>query len=203
MSHFLKTTIVGGAFFLVPFVLILVILGYALNYTALVAGPISNGLGLNRLGEWLGIGAATLVAALVLVIVSFTAGILAGTRFGKRARKWLEDSLLSNLPHYQQIKETAELLANVEKSDSVKPALINVGDSWQLGYVIEPLENGWLAVLVPEAPAPMSGNVTYCPPEQVRMLDITVTQAMSIVRNVGAGSREILRGIDLAGARTA
>jgi len=202
MKNFLKATVVGGALFLVPIVLVLVILGYALQFAAKIARPIANGLNLDQLGEWSGIGAATIIGALVLVIVSFGAGILAGTNAGKRITRWLEESLLGGLPQYRLIKSMAEALAHIENASAVKPVLVNVGDGWQLGYLLERLENGWLAVFLPQAPTPMSGNVMYCPSDRVRPLDITMTQAMTIVTRIGAGSAEMLRGVDLDSAKT-
>jgi uncharacterized membrane protein len=43
----------------------------------------------------------------------------------------------------------------------------------------------------------MSGNVMYMPQDRVRRLDITMVQAMSIVKAIGVGSRAALRGVDL------
>lgn len=202
MKHFLKATIVGGALFLVPLVLVLVFLGYALQFSLKIARPISNGLNLDQLGEWSGIGAATVVGALVLVVISFGAGILAGTHTGKRITRWLEESLLGGLPQYRLVKNMAQALAHIESTGAVKPVLVNVRDGWQLGYSIEQLENGWLAVFLPQAPTSMSGNIMYCPSDRVRPLEITMTQAMAIVTRIGAGSAEILRGVDLSLSKT-
>ena len=62
------------------------------------------------------------------------------------------------------------------------------------------LDNGWIVVLVPQAPTTMSGNVMYVPPDSVRILDITMTQATNLVRSIGIGSRQILRGAEMAPA---
>jgi hypothetical protein len=43
----------------------------------------------------------------------------------------------------------------------------------------------------------MSGNVMYLPAERVKRLDISMVQAMAIVKRIGVGSAEALRGIDL------
>jgi uncharacterized membrane protein len=43
----------------------------------------------------------------------------------------------------------------------------------------------------------MSGNVMYLPADRVRPLDITMAQAMAIVKHIGVGSAETLRGADL------
>jgi uncharacterized membrane protein len=54
-----------------------------------------------------------------------------------------------------------------------------------------------VAVFLPQAPTPMSGNIMYFPMNRVRTLDITMVQAMSIVKAIGVGSSAALRGVDL------
>ena len=91
----------------------------------------------------------------------------------------------------------AEGLARVESAESVQPALVSIEDGWQIAYLLEPLENGWVTVFLPQAPTPMSGNVMYLPAVRVRPLDLTMVQAMAIVKHIGVGSAEALRGADL------
>jgi uncharacterized membrane protein len=198
VKEFLKTTIVGGALFLLPLGLVLFILGYALRLATGVAQPISKALHLDQLGDLAGIGITTVVGVLLLVLVSFAAGIVARTSIGGRISGWFEGSLLSALPQYQMMKSMAEGLAQIEGDTGIRPALINIEDGWQIGYILEVLENGWLAVFLPQAPTPMSGNVMYLEADRVRPLGITMVQAMGIVKRIGVGSGQALHGVDLA-----
>jgi uncharacterized membrane protein len=197
VKEFLKTTIVGGVLFLLPLGLVLFILGYALRLATGVAQPISKALHLDQLGEVAGMGITTVVGVLVLVLVSFAAGIGARTSIGGRISGWFEDSLLRALPQYQMLKSMAEGLAQIEGDTGIRPALISIEDGWQIGYILEVLENGWLAVFLPQAPTPMSGNVMYLEADRVRPLGITMVQAMGIVKRIGVGSGQALRGVDL------
>jgi uncharacterized membrane protein len=197
VKEFLKTTIVGGVLFLLPLGLVLFILGYALRLATGVAQPISKALHLDQLGEVTGMGITTVVGVLLLVLVSFAAGIGARTSIGGRISGWFEDSLLRALPQYQMLKSMAEGLAQIEGDTGIRPALISIEDGWQIGYILEVLENGWLAVFLPQAPTPMSGNVMYLEADRVRPLGITMVQAMGIVKRIGVGSGQALRGVDL------
>ena len=94
MKEFLKTTIIGATSFLLPAVLVLFILSYALRLVRRVAVPISHALKLNQLGDLAGISVATVLAVLVLVLISFVAGIVARTVVGGRLSRWAETSLL-------------------------------------------------------------------------------------------------------------
>jgi hypothetical protein len=96
------------------------------------------------------------------------------------------------------MKSMAEGLAHIEGDAGIKPALINIEDGWQIGYILEVLENGWLAVFLPQAPTPMSGNVMYLEADRGRPLGITLGQAMGIVKRIGVGSRQALHSVDLA-----
>ena len=193
LIRFLKATIVGGLLFLLPVVLVLMILGRAMRLAGKVAQPISELLP----DVVLGVGVMGILAALVLVFISFLAGLFAQTNTGKRVIRWFENSLLGGLPQYQLVKSMAEGFAQVVKTEGVKPALISIEGGWQIGYLLEPLENGWVAVFLPQAPTPMSGNVMYLPADRIRLLGISMFQAMAIVKRMGVGSGEILRGADL------
>ncbi len=197
MKDFLKTTIVGGVLFLLPLGLVLLILGYALRLATSIAQPISKALHLDQLGDVAGIGITTLVGGLLLVLVSFAAGLVARTSIGGRISTWFEGSLLSALPQYQMLKSMTEGLAQIEADTGIRPALISIEDGWQIGYILEVLENGWLAVFLPQAPTPMSGNVMYLEADRVRPLGITMVQAMTIVKRLGVGSGQALHGVDL------
>ena len=194
MRAFLKVTILGGVLFLLPLILVLIILGQALRLATKVVTPIADQFELEHL--W-GIGAVTLLAILLLVVVSFVAGIVARTRPGRRLSSWLENSLLGNLPQYRMFKSVAEGFTQIESASNLQPALINIEDGWQIGYVLERLENDWVAVFLPQAPTPMSGNVMYLPSGRVRPLEISMIQAMSIVKHIGSGSGAALRNVDL------
>ena len=132
----------------------------------------------------------------MLVLISFAAGIAARTAIGGRLSRWSEASLLGRLPHYQLIKSMAEGLAHIESASGLKPALISIEDGWQIGYLLEKLENDWVTVFLPQAPTPMSGKSCIFA-NRVRSLDITMVQAMSIVKAIGIGSGAALHGVNL------
>jgi uncharacterized membrane protein len=189
MKEFFKTTLIGGALFLLPIVLVMVILGHALRLAVKVAQPISHSLHLDQLGKMTGIGVVTLLAVGLLILVSFGAGIVARTGLGSRISGWFANSFLGNLPQYQVVKSMAEGLSEVKgENGDLKPVLVSIADGWQIGYLLEPLENGWLAVFLPKAPTPTSGDVKYLPADRVRPLNLTMLQAMEIVKHLGIGS---------------
>ncbi|MGX1739952.1 hypothetical protein ACWIEX_00205 [Bosea sp. NPDC055353] len=90
MRVFIKTTIIGGLVFLLPLAIISVLLDHALRFALKGVEPVSHALRLEQMGKVAGIGAATLIAITLLVLVAFAAGLAARTRFGYRLSQWLE-----------------------------------------------------------------------------------------------------------------
>lgn len=197
MKEFAKATVIGGVLFLLPVAVVLLILSHAMRLASKVAVPVSHSLQLDSWGNVAGASAATIIAALVLIVVSFVAGLFARTEFGTQMAGRLENSILGGLPQYQMIKSMAEGLAHVENAEGVKPALINIDDCWQIGYLLEQVGNDWVAVFLPQAPTPMSGNIMYVPSDRAKPLNISMVQAMAIVKRIGVGSADALRGVDL------
>jgi uncharacterized membrane protein len=201
MKEFLKNTIVGGVVFLVPVALLLAALGHAMGFAAKLTQPVSSGLHLDQTGKIAGIGIVTILAVLLLIFVSFVAGLVARTKIGTHISDWFESSFLNSLPMYQTFKSMAQGLEQVEGADSqLKPVLVSIEGGWQIGYLLEPLEKGWIAVFLPQAPTPMAGNIKYFPADRVRLLNIPMPQLIEIVKNLGVGSGTALRGANLSRA---
>ena len=191
LKKFLKTTIVGGLLFLVPVVLIVIILSHAMRMVGKIAAPIAAAFPEHEVA---GVAIATIIAALILMLLAFVAGLVARTGTGRGVMRWFEESLLGGLPQYRMMKTMAEGLAHVEDASGIKPALVSIEGGWQIGYVLEEMHAGWIAVFLPQAPTPMSGNVMYMPSERVRPLDMPIGEAMLLVKRMGVGSAGALRG---------
>jgi len=194
LKEFIKTTLVGGIVFLVPLVLLILVLRHAMALAGKIAGPVAATFPEHRIA---GVAVATIIAALGLLLLCFLAGLIARTPAGRNLARWLEDSLLGNLPQYRMVKSMAEGLAQVEDAQNLRPALVSIEGGWQLGYLLEEVSAGWVAVFLPQAPTPMSGNVMYMPAERVRLLDMPIGEAMLLVKRLGVGSARSLRSADL------
>ncbi len=193
-TRILKDTVVGGLLFLVPVALLALVLGKALKAVGRAAEPIAQRFPSNAVA---GVALSTVFAVVFLLLVCFAAGAFARTLWGRRTTAWFEESLLGGLPQYRMVKSLAEGLTQVQDAGGLRVALASIEDAWQLAYVMEELGNGWLVVFLPQAPTPMSGNVMYLPPDRVRPLDMTVAQAMQLVKKLGIGSAQALRGASL------
>jgi len=194
-SEFLKATIAGGLLFLLPLVLVVLLVGHAMRLAGKVAHPISHTLHLDKVMGPVGEEA---LAVLMLLVISIAAGLIARTVTGRSVMRWSENSFFGGLPQYRLMKSVAEGFAQIESAQDLKPVLVSIEEGWQIGYLLEQLHDGWIAVFLPQAPTPMSGNVMYLPGERVRPLTITMVEAMSVVKRMGMGSSKMLRSTDLS-----
>ena len=106
-----------------------------------LAGKVAEPLSKLLPDALVGAGVVSIIAVLVLVFISLLAGLVARTAAGKRLLGLFESSLLGSIPQYQIVKTMAEGLAQVESAEGVKPALVSIEGGWQIGYLLEPLEN--------------------------------------------------------------
>lgn len=195
LKDFLKTTLVGGLLFLVPLILLGLVLRQAMGVAGKLAQPVASMFPVHQIA---GLAVGTIVAALILLIAAFVAGLFARTEFGRKLTHWIEESFLGNLPQYRVVTSMAEGLTKVEQADGLKPVLAEADGGWQLAYSLEELRDGWVAVFIPQSPTPLSGNVVYLPSRRVRPLDMGMAEAMKLVKHMGVGSAESLKSVDLA-----
>ena len=195
IKEFFKATVIGGLMFLVPVVLVLVVLGKALQFAGKVAQPIARTLPVSHMG---GVAMATLIAVAILLLIALLAGLAARTGPGRRVTHWFEESILGGMPQYRMVKSLAEGLTQLENGTGMQPVLMRGDEGWMLGYQMEELPNGWRVIFLPASPTPMSGNVIYVEAARVQTLDLSMSEAMQLVKRLGIGSAEKLRGANLA-----
>jgi uncharacterized membrane protein len=195
IKTFLKATLVGGLMFLVPVVLVALVLRHALQFAGKLAKPLAAVLPVSQVG---GVAVATLVAVAILLVVAFLAGLLSRTSLGRRVTRWFEESILGGMPQYRMVKSLADGLTQLESGGNLRPVLMRGDEGWMLGYQMEELPNGWRVIFLPASPTPMSGNVIYVEASRVKLLDLSMTEAMQLVKRLGIGSTEKLRSTNLA-----
>jgi uncharacterized membrane protein len=182
-----KTTLLGGLLFLLPIVLILFLLAKALGVARRVSDPVVDAAGVTSVA---GVAAGTIAAILVLVLVSFTAGLLARTRIGQATFARMESSLLSVLPQWRMARGLIESLESGTHSET-EVVLVPTDAGWCLAFVLEKPEGEWWTVFAPGAPQWTSGAVAFAHADQVKPAGLTLAQAVLVLRRCGAGSANV------------
>src|SRR5688572_13717226 len=190
LTAFLKMTVVGGALYLIPIVLILIVLGKVHGMTTKVVAPLAQELELHDIG---GVNAARVLAIVAVVLLCFAAGLFARTRVAQQFVGWLERAILSNLPGYSMISTLGADAAGAAHSD-LKVVLARIEDAWQLALLVERVDGTHAAVFVPGAPDPKSGSVYLLTDDRFKVLDVPLREAMKCIKGLGVGSKALLAG---------
>ncbi|MGC1955723.1 MAG: DUF502 domain-containing protein [Gammaproteobacteria bacterium] len=191
MFRFLKTTVLGGVVFLVPIIIFIAVIGKALELTNKLAAPLAERLPVDSVGD---LAVVHLLALAILVLVCFVAGLAAKTAFAGRLVQSLEANVLDKIPAYAVLKSKTGSVLNPEDAADMRPVLARFDDSWQLAFEIERIEGGQIVVFLPGAPDPWSGSVCVVTEDRITPLDVTVRSAAELMKRLGKGTTEALRG---------
>ncbi len=189
--QFLKTTIIGGILYLVPFIVLLAVIGKAHEISSKIVMPLAARIPFESV---VGLETPKMLAIALIVIFCFLAGLFAKTSYSKKIGNWLETAILSNVPGYTFIKSMGESMVGLEKEDGQQLVLARIEDAWQIAFLVERLEQGHVAVFVPGAPSPWSGSVYFMTEDRIKPLDASIKAAMGCVKRLGMGSNALLRG---------
>jgi uncharacterized membrane protein len=189
IGRFLKTTVLGGAVFLVP-VTILAYLGVkAFGAAHGLLEPLMRHFPDLRV---LGVAVGSLVTLGALLAVCFAAGLIARTVAARGLKRWAEDKLLSRIPGYTMLRSIAHGALGHAAHDDLHSALIHTGDGWQIGFVAETLTDGRKVVFIPEAPEALSGSLLVVAADRVAPLAVPVPDALQVLKRYGAGTAALL-----------
>jgi uncharacterized membrane protein len=194
---FIRSTLVGGVVFLIPLAVMLAILIKAHEAVGRIIEPLSHAL---PISEVAGIAVAKVLAALILLLFAFLMGLFARSELGSLIGTKIEAAVLRKVPGYTLLKNLTKEPATGEVDHRMKVALANLDDAWLIAFIMEEGKDGLLTVFVPSAPTPTAGSLYFLKEEQVRRLDIPVSDAVKCIMQLGVGSGELLVPRRLGGA---
>ncbi len=183
-----KTTVVGGLLFLVPLAVVLVVVGRVVGVMRTAARPFDDMIPVDSM---LGVLLANFLAVVAIIVVCFLAGLFAVNRLGQRMTETVETGLLAAVPGYTFVKGFTDSLAETdEMARSFVPILVRFDDHAMVAFEVDRTARGNAVVFLPGAPNPWSGNVVYVEPDRVTKLDMTVPDAVKLVRTLGRGTKD-------------
>lgn len=185
LYQFLKTTVIGGLVVLVPVAVCAYIISAVIKQVHAVLAPIAKVLHVESVE---GIAVVELAAILVVIAACFFFGLLVRTAVGQSFGSWLEDKILNLLPGYQLIKKVSLQFAGGNEAAHWSPVLIRVGESRQIGFLVEEHSSGEVTVFIPAAPAVSVGAVHMVKAEMVEKLDVSMRKVVDCITQLGIGS---------------
>jgi uncharacterized membrane protein len=190
MLKLIRTTVVGGIIFLIPIAIFVAVIGQGLKITGALAKPVADVLPVNVIG---GIATAHVLAVALLLLICFMAGLLARLALARNAVDALEANVLVRLPAYALLKTKTQSMLSPEDIEGMSVVVVPFDDLWQIGFEIERIEGGKVALFLPGSPDPWSGSVCVAEEDRVTPLDLPVAAVANMVRRLGRGANEALR----------
>jgi len=188
-SQFIRTTVIGGIVFLVPFVVLIFVLGKAFQLVSHVAAPLAQVVPLETVGD---IAVVNLIAAALILLLCFAAGLVARTALADRLVRGLETRVLARVPIYHFVKGMTSSVVEAEKGEAMRTVLARLDDYTQLAFEIERTQSGEVVVFLPGATNPWSGSVCILNPERVTPLEISMLAAVQNIKQLGKGSGSLI-----------
>jgi uncharacterized membrane protein len=188
--EFIKTTIMGGLLFLLPIAATALIFFKAGKMAAEVAAPLADKLPLPKAEAVI---LLYLLATILAVLLSFIAGVFIRVMpYERKIMLYLEERFLRKFPPYMAAKKYTNLIAGMEINEGMKPALVCIGNAWQLGFVIEQFNESNVVAFVPSAPDPSSGDIFILPNDAISSLSVPNAVVVQCIEKSGKGLSDII-----------
>ena len=188
--EFLKTTVMGGLFVLLPVLLLYMLLAEALQMEVALATPIVD---LFPKGIFDRAEAPVLIALILIVGVSFLLGLALRSAALSRLGDWIEHTVLSRLPAYAVLKRLTKGFAK-EEAAAFKPGLLVSAERWK---DIALRDRGSRRRATDGAGSlgahtAFSGSVKVVEQDRVEMLDANLGDVSKVLSLWGMGTRDLM-----------
>ncbi len=187
MKAFIKHTVLGGIFFLIPVVFLYIILEKAKTVLTGVIHPLAQKWEISTL---IGKSTVFVLVILLLFLICLAGGLLLRLPYFRELNEVLEKKFLHFLPGYTSLKMKAGALKEDEQEKS-KAILVKIDSAWHIGIIMEQL-NGYSTIFKPEAPEHKAGEVLIIPTAEMVSIPISMKQAFSYIANFGEGASSVI-----------
>lgn len=188
MSNYLenvKQNCISGILFLLPVLILLVLIQKVFGIFAKFGNGIAKMIGIDQI---LGPNTANFIGALILLTFVYVCGYLVRLTFLKKISDGIDAKLKEVIPGYEKHKELAKKqLVDVPKVETDLPVLLQFGDYWRPGFLIEQNDEGNAVVSISNS----NGNEIYIVPiQKVKLLKETSLSALKA--SVNASGKGLL-----------
>jgi uncharacterized membrane protein len=199
LIDFLKTTVIGGFFILLPLLLFGILFDEILEAVVGLATPIADLFPADTFED---LSEPAVVAAVLILLASFLLGLATKLAVARKFGAWVEANTIGRLPLYRAIKSLTSRFEALEDQGGFRPALVRgPGDQYDLAYLMEEVGGGYVSVMLPRAPTPMIGTIKLVPLAQVELLDVSLGEFTAVISHWGVGSKGALDGADFGGGK--
>jgi uncharacterized membrane protein len=171
---------------LIPFLLLVVLMGKGFLIICAIAEKADLFLPWDSV---VGMPIVDLLAVLILVRCCFIGRLLARSGWGRMLQNRIDDLLLQFVPGYAWTKGITSNVSKEEAATMLKPVWIRLDDQYQVGFEVERCEDGLVAIFLPGAPDPRTGNFSYMESDRVEGLALSFSEVERNFRRLGFCSK--------------
>jgi uncharacterized membrane protein len=190
IAEFLKTSLIGGLFILLPLVLFYLLLSELLQVVVALATPIAD---LFPKGTFDQVKMPVIIGIILIVGASFMFGLALRFASLRRLGVWIERTLLDRLPLYNAVKRMGRGLVGEQEDSAFRAGLFSSSDGEkEVVYIIEDHGDGQMTILFPFAPASFAGSVKIVSADRIEILETSFGDASRVIAHWGVGAQELL-----------
>ena len=192
---FIKTTLLGGVLVVVPIGIIGFALWQIVSLVRKLLLPVFESLPFDSAVTRISVIA---IAILAVLLFCYLTGLAVRTRWGGFLRGWIERRVLEKIPGYSMIRTLVHQYLGHEADRKFRPVLVDLygSDSRAIGFEIEELGDGRVAVFLPSVPAATIGQVQIVPENRITPLDATMHATLEALTMFGVGSSKLIQSDD-------
>ncbi len=187
--NFLKTTLLGGLFLLLPIMLLWIGIQEIGGLLVAMATPIADMLPGQMFENLVAPG---LVAVVLIVGASFLLGLAAKATWLRDLGRKFEDSILYKVPMYRMLKIMSGALIDYNNSHVDAALVKDEAGGGDPCYVIEKHADGRATVLLPWSPASFAGSIKVVQQSQLEILPCTLDEFSRSLSQIGVGVEECM-----------
>ncbi|MDX2133457.1 MAG: hypothetical protein SFV52_01645 [Saprospiraceae bacterium] len=184
LKDFFYNTLIGGLFFLVPLFVLVMVAQKIWLFFQNFGSNLAKYLGLDGL---MGVASKSIMAALLILILCFSFGLLARWSYAKAMRDWFERRLTSVFPQYEYYKTLVEQKLKLSEAPARAVVLVRRPGGWQPGIVVETFEDGKKVIFFPLSPKTTDGNVLLVAPEDMMDSSLNEKTLNAVLNSQGKG----------------
>jgi uncharacterized membrane protein len=188
--NFIKTTLLGGLFILLPLMLLWIGLDEIIGLIVVMATPIADMFPPDAFEDDLKLPG---IVALVLIVgASFILGLAAKSALLSSLGRKFEKAILYKVPMYRMLKIISGALVDSSGGDVKAALLLDGTGGGEPCYVIEFHKDGRATVLLPWSPASFAGSIRVVQQSNLEILSCTLDEYSRCISQVGVGVEECL-----------
>jgi uncharacterized membrane protein len=190
--NFVRTTVIGGVIFLIPFPIMVYALKEIFGFLYEIVSPVVISLGIQSV---IGKIAVVIAVAFIILILCFVAGLIVKLSFAKKAQKYFDGLALKFIPGYDKLRVDIHKKVNSDVSnfyDGWKAAFVKYDTEWKIGFIIEETSAGILTIFEPHTSDLLKGEIKMIMKGYVSLVSIENEKAIGYLKNYGKGASELL-----------